>query len=202
MQISSIVTRLAWSALGVMATSLGLGCSGPAPEPSGGTTSAYRAYSEDVKLYEKPYGVGGVDNPLKDATSVWARAKVVTDKDVADAVAAGNDWPTAPSTRVRLGLSGAPADTNFLAHVHVGDCASPAGPLGHYALGDKEIHLDFKTDGDGNGSMMTKVEFAVASGAAHSIVIHDAVEKDGGGKPAKLACISIHFNDPEAAASE
>jgi len=169
---------------GLVAT-LATGCSSSAPEEHSDTAGAATTLAGGAGLtaYDNPYGDGS-RNPLDHAFAA-AFAIVMTAQDVADGIA------KAPSTETRLTVAGGPATTNFLAHVHVGDCQSPGG---HYMdASGGEIHLDFSTDAGGSAHTDETVAFAVESGKARSVVIHDSVRKDASKKPVKLGCIGLAF---------
>lgn len=105
-------------------------------------------------------------------------------------------------TVVVLNLSGL-TDPGVIhgAHVHTGPCVAgdgaAAGP--HYNAGggisaDTEVWLDFEVRESGNGHAEAIVPFAIASGAARSIVIHAApTNPTTGAAGARLACLPLEF---------
>jgi Cu-Zn family superoxide dismutase len=107
-------------------------------------------------------------------------------------------------TTVKLALSGldaAHAGDRFGAHVHVGPCVagSPATAGPHYNAGggiseDTEVWLDFVVGPNGKAVSTTHVGFAIASGAAQSIVIHALPTDPATGTAGpRLACIPVPF---------
>lgn len=166
------------------------GCASAERSEASGSVSnpIYSAVGMGFVAYPNPYG-DSKESPLANAGAV-AFGLVVTDQDVERGLA------RAPSTTVALTVFGSPATRSFLAHVHVGDCSSPGG---HYmSASGAEIHLDFTTDDGGSSSVEKEVDFAVVSGKAKSIVIHDSARKDSGGKPVKLGCVGLSFEDQSA----
>jgi Cu/Zn superoxide dismutase len=103
------------------------------------------------------------------------------------------------------GLDRAAAGTTYGAHVHSGDCVAgngaAAGP--HFNIdvynGEPfplvttatEVWLDFTVRGDGTGSAVAQVPFAIPAGAASAVVIHALPTDATGAAGARLACLSV-----------
>jgi hypothetical protein len=140
-------------------------------------------------VYQNPYG-DGRQNPLQDIHGT-VNVLTLTAEDV------GNSG-LAPSTTVTMVVH-TPPFTAFASHVHAKPCAPPDKGGGHYqnVVGGatdetNEIHLDFMSNAGGVGYRNVRAPFAVRSGAANSIVFHDAT-KDAAGKYPKLACVDVAF---------
>lgn len=93
-------------------------------------------------------------------------------------------------TTVTISLSGLPADTEFISHVHTGSCEEAGGP--HFMfdtdgppMPPNEIHLAFTTDAGGAGFMTAENERTVPD-AARSIVVHPLRSTT-----AKVACAEV-----------
>jgi len=103
------------------------------------------------------------------------------------------------------GIDRAAAGTTYGAHVHSGDCVAgngaAAGPhfnIDVYNLAQfpvvsnaTEVWLDFTVRGDGTGSAVAQVPFAVPAGAASAVVIHALPTDTTGAAGARLACLAI-----------
>jgi Cu/Zn superoxide dismutase len=105
------------------------------------------------------------------------------------------------------GLDRSAAGRTFGAHVHTGPCvpgdAVAAGP--HFNVdvylgvnppevsARTEIWLDFTVSRDGGGHAISMVPFAVPSGAARSIVVHELPTNPAGVAGPRLACIGVPF---------
>ena len=79
-------------------------------------------------------------------------------------------------TTVTIELTGLPANTEFVSHVHAGTCAEDGGP--HFMFDDSgpamppnEIHLAFTSDGAGHG-FMTAENAQTVGDDARSVVVH------------------------------
>lgn len=112
-------------------------------------------------------------------------------------------WSRDSSTRVRLMVSGLPADRTFGAHVHTGGCGTdPLASGGHYQhsgdttvpLAEREVWLDVTSDERGRGVATATVPWVFEAGTAGSVVIH-ALPTDAttGFAGARLACTSVAF---------
>jgi Cu/Zn superoxide dismutase len=105
------------------------------------------------------------------------------------------------------GLDRSAAGRTFGAHVHVGSCVpgdgAAAGP--HFNIDvhrsvtppevstRTEIWLDFTVTPAGRGHAVSLVPFAVPSGAARSIVVHEQPTDPAGAAGPRLACIGVAF---------
>jgi Cu/Zn superoxide dismutase len=105
------------------------------------------------------------------------------------------------------GLDRAAAGRTFGAHVHVGPCVpgdgAAAGP--HFNIDvhhgvtppevspRTEIWLDFAVTPAGRGHAVSLVPFAVPSGAARSVVVHELPTDPAGAAGPRLACIGVAF---------
>jgi Cu-Zn family superoxide dismutase len=112
-------------------------------------------------------------------------------------------WSSDGTTRVRLMVTGLPADRTFGAHVHTGSCAAdPLASGGHYQhstdatvpLAEREVWLDVTSDERGRGVATATVPWAFAPGTAGSVVIHALpTNATTGAAGARLACTSVAF---------
>lgn len=141
-------------------------------------------------VYRDPYADGGA-NPIPETIMGSADAFAI-----------------ATGMRVKLTVSGLPANRPFGAHIHKLACTADSKGGTHYqnnpapdggatdpafANAMNEVWLDFTTDAMGNGSKTTEVSFVPRAGEAQAIVIHDMLTMSGGLAGPKLACISIPF---------
>jgi len=92
-------------------------------------------------------------------------------------------------TTVSLDLRGLAPDGEYVAHLHSGGCdrADPGGP--HFKFDPKgsdeppnEIHLAFSANGQGAGTAKASSDREVPSGAAGSVVVHEAGGEDEAGE--------------------
>ena len=125
----------------------------------------------------------------------------------ATVMASADAFATATGMRVKLTVSGLPANRPFGAHIHKLACTdnkagthyqnnpAPDGGLTDpmYANAMNEVWLDFVTDAMGAGTKTTEVNFVPRKGEAKAIVIHDMMTMSGGLAGAKLACINMPF---------
>jgi Cu-Zn family superoxide dismutase len=109
--------------------------------------------------------------------------------------------------RVKLTVSGLPANRPFGSHLHKLACDdNKAGPhYQHeqapdggatdpkYANNKNEVWLDFTTNAMGEGSAEATVDWIPRAGEAKAIIIHDTLTMTGGTAGARLACINIPF---------
>lgn len=129
-------------------------------------------------------------------------------------------------TTTSVDLSGLEPDTKYVAHLHVGACTT-ADPGGEHFKFDpagsdqppNEIHLEFSSDADGNGSAETSSDHEVPQGAAGSVVLHQAEadhmtaaaaseaetvfvhaghEHEEAAAPAKIACAELEGGNASA----
>ncbi len=127
----------------------------------------------------------GVANPFADAA---ATVHVVAN-------AAGG-------STVTLHVDGVVATKNqtFGAHVHTAPCGSdPLASGGHYQhstdpavpLEQREVWLDVKVNGGGNGQSVAHRPWAVDQSTLRSVVIHAQPTASTGAAGARLACIDL-----------
>jgi len=141
-------------------------------------------------IFADPYMDGGA-NPVPDGIMGGA-----------DAFSSGGKM------RVKLTVSGLPADRHFGSHIHKLACSdNKAG--GHYqnmpfpdggsatdptyANSMNEVWLDFMTDATGAATSEANVNWIPREGEAKALMIHDMMTMEGGVAGAKLACISMPF---------
>jgi Cu/Zn superoxide dismutase len=107
------------------------------------------------------------------------------------------------------GLDRSAAQRTFGAHVHVGPCVPGDGTAAvpHFNINidvhrgvtppevspRTEIWLDFTVTPRGRGHAVSLVPFAVPSGAARSIVVHELPTDPAGAAGPRLACIGVPF---------
>ena len=116
-------------------------------------------------------------------------------------------------TQVNLEVSGLQANRPYGAHVHVKPCGATGDAAGphyqntkdpvtpsvdpKYANPKNEVWLDLTTDGSGNGSAHSVVDWRVRPGQAGSIVIHKEHTQTHAGHAgtagARLACVDVPF---------
>ncbi len=118
-------------------------------------------------------------------------------------------------TTVSISVTGLEPKTKYIAHLHTGGCdqADPGGPHFQFEKGGSEeppneIHLEFTSNGAGEGEAEASSKREVPVGEAGSVVIHTADEthhemvafvhegEDHGGKPEhahgeKFACAEL-----------
>ena len=113
-------------------------------------------------------------------------------------------WAGDGRTEVRVMVNGMPPSRTFGAHVHVGTCgADPLSSGGHYQHGDptlplaeREVWLDFTTDGEGNGVGSTHIPWLITAGTAGSVVIHaNATNTTTGAAGPRLVCTNVPFGE-------
>ncbi len=111
-------------------------------------------------------------------------------------------WEGEGQTRIRLRVNGMPADRTFGAHLHVSACgADPLASGGHYQhgsptapLADREVWLDFTTDGTGHGTGTATVPWLIEPGTASSVVVHASPTNPGTGSAGpRLFCTDVPF---------
>ncbi|MFD7664745.1 superoxide dismutase family protein [Streptomyces sp. NPDC059788] len=114
-------------------------------------------------------------------------------------------------TVVALRLAGLVPDRTYGAHVHTKPCGpKPADSGPHYqnvrdpvqpstdpayANARNEVWLDLKTDADGDGASVAKVDWHVRYGEARSVVVHEhkthTEPGHAGTAGARLACVNV-----------
>lgn len=117
-------------------------------------------------------------------------------------------WRTSRGTTVVLRLRGLDRDHaghRFGAHVHVGECVAgaPAVAGPHYnitgqpptTISDRtEVWLDFTVGRGGTAHAIAHVPFAIPSGDARSVVVHEhGTDPVTGAAGARLACLPVDF---------
>jgi Cu-Zn family superoxide dismutase len=146
----------------------------------------------DWNVYRDPYGDGGA-SPISETIKGSAEAF---------ALAGGK-------MRVKLTVSGLPANRPFGSHIHKLACSDASKAGGHYqnmpfpdggtatdpayANNMNEVWLDFTTDATGAGSAEATVNWVPRAGEAKAVMIHDMPTATGGVAGAKLACIEMAF---------
>jgi Cu-Zn family superoxide dismutase len=116
-------------------------------------------------------------------------------------------------TQVDLAVSGLQPNRPYGAHAHVKPCGATGDAAGphyqhvkdpvspsvdpRYANPKNEIWLDLTTDGSGNGTARSVVDWRFRPGQAGSIVIHKEHTKTHAGHAgtagARLACVDVPF---------
>ncbi|MFE7479178.1 superoxide dismutase family protein [Streptomyces sp. NPDC057552] len=102
------------------------------------------------------------------------------------------------TTRVSTRLRGLVPDRAYGMHVHTSPCAAdPASAGPHYqhrtsATADpvNEVWLDFRTDGNGDGTAEARHDWGFRDGGARSVIVHDV--QGGAGK--RVACFTVPFS--------
>ncbi|MFJ1592593.1 superoxide dismutase family protein [Kitasatospora albolonga] len=102
------------------------------------------------------------------------------------------------TTRVSTRLRGLVPDRAYGMHVHTLPCAAdPASAGPHYqhrtsATADpvNEVWLDFRTDGNGDGTAEARHDWGFRDGGARSVIVHDV--QGGAGK--RVACFTVPFS--------
>lgn len=154
-----------------------------------GSETKIASSTGEWNVYTNPYGDGGT-GPI---TSMQGSAEAYS-------IGGGK-------MRVKLTVSGLPANRPFGSHIHKLACDdnkagghyqnNPAPDGGAtdpmYANAMNEVWLDFVTDASGAGSAETTVDFIPRAGEAKAVMIHDMKTGMGGLAGAKLACISMTF---------
>jgi len=174
----------------------GTGGSGGSGGTSGGdaasdaTETKIASSMGDPEIYRDAFPDGGA-NPITGSM-----------KGSAEAFSSGS------TMRLKLTVSGLPANRPFGSHLHKLACADmKAG--GHYqnmpfpadgsatdptyANNMNEVWLDFVTDATGAATSEAIVNFLPRTGEAKAIMIHDTMTMSGGVAGAKLACINMPF---------
>lgn len=114
-----------------------------------------------------------------------------------------HSWARDGGTDVRLMVRGLPANRALGAHVHVTRCgADPLASGGHYqhgttgTLAEREVWLDFTTDGEGKGVSSTHIPWLITAGTAGSVVIHaNPTNTTTGAAGARLVCTDVPFGE-------
>lgn len=114
-----------------------------------------------------------------------------------------HSWARDGATDLRLMVRGLPANRAFGAHVHVTPCgADPLASGGHYqhgttgTLAEREVWLDFTTEGEGNGVGSTHIPWLITAGTAGSVVIHaNPTNATTGAAGARLVCTNVPFGE-------
>ena len=119
---------------------------------------------------EETASVSGQLEPLADAPAAYAK---VTGEAKLERTNGG--------TTVKLTASGLEPKTAYVAHLHTGGCdrTDPGGPHFQFEKGGSEeppneIHLEFTTDGKGEGEAEATSKREVPPGEAGSVVLHTA----------------------------
>lgn len=118
--------------------------------------------------------VSGDFTPVADAPAVYSG--VSGEADI--------QRPENGGTTVSLSVSGLEPKTAYIAHLHVGGCdqSDPGGPHFQFEKGGSEeppneIHLEFTSNGAGEGKARVSTDRNVPEGEAGSVVIHTAEEE-------------------------
>ncbi|HMJ52382.1 MAG TPA: hypothetical protein VK540_09905 [Polyangiaceae bacterium] len=171
----------------------GSGGAGGSEDAGGGDANETKITSStgDWTVYPNPYGADGGANPIS-ATIMGS----------AEAFANGT------TMRVKLTVSGLPANRPFGSHIHKLPCEDSSKAGGHYqhnpapdggaadpmyANSKNEVWLDFVTTASGTGSAEATVDFIPRAGEAKAVMLHDMMTMTGGLAGAKLACINMPF---------
>ena len=104
------------------------------------------------------------------------------------------------TTTVALSASGLEPDTEYVAHLHAEGCdqADPGGPHFKFDAGGSdeppnEIHLEFRSDGEGAAQAEASSEREVPVGEAGSVVIHEAeVEHETAAGSGEVETVFVH----------
>lgn len=111
--------------------------------------------------------VGGAFAPVADAPADYSKVTGEADLERVDG-----------GTRVSIAVSGLEPNTSYVAHLHTGGCdqADPGGPHFQFEEGGSEeppneIHLEFTSDGKGEGEATTTSKREVPAGEAGSVVL-------------------------------